>query len=151
MKAMIRYVAVPLLVLCAIGASVIFAWDKSPFLIVSVIGGLLTIALVGGYLSRRQDVKRGWRVGHRGRDEMYYEEMVGGRWERIPIDGEMLCGEAHHVIYFPSRERWATLPEWTRGRQREIVARIKQAFAPPGYEHQEAEQSDRCTLDEPGA
>ncbi len=78
---------------------------------------------------------------------MYYEEMVKGHWERIWINGEMLCGKAHHVIYFPSREQWATLPEWTRGRQIEIVARIKQAFTPPGYEYQEAEQSNSDTLD----
>lgn len=137
MQTILRYVAVPLLIFCAIGASLIYIWDKFPLLILSTIGGLFSIALVCSYLSRHQDVKRGWRVGHRGRDEMYYEEMVKGHWERIWIDGEMLCGKAHHVIYFPSREQWATLPEWTRGRQSEIVARIKQAFAPLGYEYQE--------------
>lgn len=150
MKAIIKYVAVPFFVLWIAAIVVMYAWNHSPLLVLSAIGGLLSIAMVFGHLSRHQDLKRGWRVGHRGRDEMYYEEMVNGRWERILIDGEMLCGKAHHVIYFPSHEQWATLPEWTRERQSEIIARIKQAFAPPGYEYQEAEQSNRDTLDKPG-
>lgn len=48
------------------------------------------------------EATRGWRVGHSGRDSMYYEEFRGGGWERLVIDGEMLMGPAHHVIYFDS-------------------------------------------------
>ena len=118
-----------------------FAWDHSPLLVLSTVCGLFVIALFFGYLSRRRDLERGWRVGHQGRDEMFYEEMTGGRWERIPIDGEMLCGKAHHVIYFTSCTQWETFPDWTRGRQNEIIARIKQGFPPPGYEYEEPEQS----------
>lgn len=80
--------------------------------------------------------RRGWRVGHRGRDMMYYEEKIGGAWERINIDGEMLTGRAHHVIYFASTERWQNYPEWARHRRDEIIARIKSEFRPPDYEYQ---------------
>lgn len=78
---------------------------------------------------------RGWRVGHRGRDAMYYEEPHGGTWQRIDIDGEMLMGRAHHVIYFASPEAWQRYPEWARHRREEIIARIKSEFRPPDYEY----------------
>jgi hypothetical protein len=79
--------------------------------------------------------ERGWRVGHRGRDGMYYEEPQGGTWQRIDIDGEMLTGRAHHVIYFASPEAWQRYPEWARDRRDEIIARIKSEFRPPDYEY----------------
>jgi hypothetical protein len=42
-----------------------------------------------------RDIARGWRVGHRGRDQMFYEERHDGRWQWIELDGEMLTGRAH--------------------------------------------------------
>lgn len=78
---------------------------------------------------------RGWRVGHSGRDSMYYEEFREGGWERIVIDGEMLMGPAHHVIYFDSPEQWESYPGWARARREEIIGRIKSEFAPPDYEY----------------
>jgi hypothetical protein len=90
---------------------------------------------------RRKNIPRphplDWRVGHVGRDQMYYEELVEGTWQRIPIDGEMSGGRAHHVIYFASEEEWKAYPDWARDRRSEIVARIKKAFSPPDYEHHE--------------
>lgn len=80
---------------------------------------------------------RGWRVGHQGRDRMYYEEWRDGGWQRIDIDGEMLTGRAHHVIYFPSPESWRRLPAWACDRQEEIIARIKSEFREPDYEYSE--------------
>ena len=77
-----------------------------------------------------------WRVGHRGRDMMYYEEKIGGKWEHLDISGEMLMGRAHHVIYFASAGRWQTYPEWVRHRRAEIMARIKSEFRAPDYEYQ---------------
>ena len=71
----------------------------------------------------KPDERRGWRVGHQGRDRMYYEVQQGA-WERIDIDGEMLMGPAHHVIYFATPERWRTYPAWARERRDEIFARI---------------------------
>ena len=78
---------------------------------------------------------RGWRVGHQGRDQMYYEELRDGSWERIDIDGEMLMGPAHHVIYFAAPERWRTYPPWARERRAEIIARITSEFREPDYEY----------------
>jgi hypothetical protein len=76
-----------------------------------------------------------WRVGHQGRDRMYYEERHHGDWERIEIEGEMLMGTAHHVIYFASPERWQSYPDWARHRRAEIIDRVKSAFRPPDYEY----------------
>ena len=67
---------------------------------------------------------------------MYYEELRGGEWRRLDLDGEMLVGRAHHVIYFGSRESWSQGPEWARGRRDEIIARIKSAVPIPDYEYE---------------
>jgi hypothetical protein len=83
------------------------------------------------------DDERTWRVGHKGRDLMYYEEVIDGRWERIDLDGEMLVGRAHHVIYFPSQETWSELPAWARDRREEIVGRIKGVFKQPDYAYED--------------
>jgi hypothetical protein len=76
-----------------------------------------------------------WRVGHTGRDMMYYEETHNGQTQRINIDGEMLTGRAHHVIYFADDETWQRYPEWARHRRDEIIARIKSQFREPDYEY----------------
>ena len=92
-----------------------------------------------GQLFNRKAYRRGWRVGHRGRDAIYYEELINREWERIEIDGEMLCGEAHHIIYFASEAKWeAEYPTWAQGRREEIIQRIKSELAPPGYEYEGA-------------
>ena len=82
-----------------------------------------------------QDGNADWRVGHSGRDMMYYEEQHHGSWQRLDIDGEMLTGRAHHVIYFPSAATWQGHPEWARQRREEIIARIKSRFCEPDYEY----------------
>lgn len=79
--------------------------------------------------------ERGWRVGHQVRDGMYYEEFVDGSWRRIEIQGEMLMGPAHHVIYFDSPERWQAYPVWARHRRDELIARIVSEFREPDYEY----------------
>ena len=66
---------------------------------------------------------------------MYYEELRDGRWERIDIDGEMLMGRAHHVIYFATPERWLQYPAWAKNRRDEIIARITSEFREPDYEY----------------
>lgn len=78
-----------------------------------------------------------WRVGHQGRDGMYYEERHDAGWHRLDIDGEMLMGPAHHVIYFRSAAAWQAYPEWARHRRAEIMGRIKSEFRPPDYEYYE--------------
>lgn len=90
-----------------------------------------------------------WRVGHVGRDGMYYEELHDGKWERLLLNGEMLIGRAHHAIYFGSRQDWKKGPAWAQGRRDEIIDRIKTAFRPPDYEYDgEAvlSESDRALL-----
>ena len=56
-------------------------------------------------------------------------------WQRIRIEGEMLMGRAHHVIYFATPQAWLNYPEWARHRRDEIISRIKSVFCPPDYEH----------------
>lgn len=84
------------------------------------------------------DDAAGWRVGHHGRDMMYYEERHGRSWQRIDISGEMLTGRAHHVIYFADEAAWRGYPEWARHRRDEIIARIKSRFREPDYEYDES-------------
>jgi hypothetical protein len=78
---------------------------------------------------------RDWRVGHIGRDRMYYEEWRDGAWHRLEIEGEMLTGRAHHAVYFASPERWLGYPGWARHRRDEIIARIKSELREPDYEY----------------
>ena len=97
--------------------------------------GIFGIVILSGFvpaaLQKRRDFRRGWRVGHAGRDAMYYEEFRDGTWQRIDIDGEILMGKAHHAIYFDSIE----LPDWAAGRRDEIIERIKSEFRQPQYEY----------------
>jgi hypothetical protein len=85
-------------------------------------------------------LKTGWRVGHQGRDQMFYEERHRWSWRRINVSGEMLTGPAHHVIYFASAEQWQHYPAWAQGRRDEIIGRIKSEFRPPDYEYFEGGQ-----------
>ena len=82
--------------------------------------------------------RRGWRVGHQGRDSMFYDELIDGAWERIEIDGEMQCGsgDPQHVVWFPTEEQWARLPNWTAGRRAEILKRVQGELRPPRYEYE---------------
>lgn len=89
--------------------------------------------------------ERSWRVGHQGRDRLYYEERRGGAWQRLAIDGEMLTGPAHHVIYLASPERWQHYPEWAHARRAEIIARIQSEFRAPDYEYLEANDAAAST------
>ena len=116
-----------------------------------VTGGLVLAGLLSGPVRREfgktvpphppappavvENEELGWRVGHRGRDQMFYEEHHDGAWQRIEIDGEMLTGPAHHVIYFADEETWRFYPEWARHRRDEIIARVKSRFREPDYEY----------------
>jgi hypothetical protein len=79
--------------------------------------------------------KQGKGMGDPIPHDMYYDEFIGGSWQRIVIDGEMLMGRAHHVIYFDSPGKWRTYPEWARNRRDEIIGRIKSEFTEPDYEY----------------
>lgn len=66
---------------------------------------------------------------------MYYEELIDGSWQRILIEGEILTGRAHHVIYFNYPDEWLNYPKWAQNRRDEIIVRIKSEFAEPSYEY----------------
>lgn len=85
---------------------------------------------------------RRWRVGHTGRDMMYYEELLDGEWQRIEVQGEMLMGRAHHVIYFASPDEWLRYPAWAHDRRDAIIARIKSEFREPDYEYDGGDVTD---------
>ena len=106
-----------------------------------------------GELDAAEDrgVARGWRVGHRGRDQMVYEEHREGRWQWVVLDGEMQMGRAHHVIYFASAETWLRYPEWARHRRDEIIARIKSQFREPDYEYADGRATDATPAAAPAA
>ncbi len=99
------------------------------------LAGIVAVVLLVIRVKTVRDRRKGWRVGYQGRDSMYYEELMGGQWKRITIDGEMLSGRAHHVINFGSKDQWALHPEWAAGRRSEIIARIKSVFRMPDYEY----------------
>lgn len=113
-------------------------WRKYWPVILGAIGVMVVLILIRGNGKGRttppgNPAQGGWRVGHEGRDSMFYEEKHGGSWRRIPIPGEMLMGRAHHVIYFAS----IRFPDWAEGRREEIIGRIKSAFPEPDYEYDE--------------
>jgi hypothetical protein len=97
----------------------------------------------------RQSDGQAWRVGHTGRDQMYYEERCGDTWRRIAIDGEMLSGRSHHVIYFASPEIWSRYPEWARSRRDEIMARVKSEFREPDYQYADGGTAPSCESPQP--
>ena len=76
-----------------------------------------------------------WRVRHVGRDGLLYEEFRDGAWVGFAVEGEMLVGRPHHVIYFGSPQEWRHYPEWAQGRRDEIIARIKSRLRPPDYQY----------------
>ena len=72
-----------------------------------------------------------WRVGHQGRDMMHYEERHAGGWQRIKIDGEMLTGRAHHVIYFASANAGRVIPSGRAIVATKSLAASRASFARP--------------------
>ncbi len=127
-------------------------WHSGPIIVFStaaiVLLVLLVLPSVAREFSRGASPERGageggppplpgreWRAGHRGRDQLYYEEYADGSWRRLEISGEMLMGPARHVIYFASPKDWEKYPAWARDRRTEIINRVKSALPPPDYEY----------------
>jgi hypothetical protein len=98
-------------------------------------GAILVAVIVSGfifsYFVRKRDHLRGWRMGACGRDEIYYEEKINDRWERIVIYAEMLTGKAHRLIDISS----IRFPDWATNREDEIVRRVKFEYPPNRYEY----------------
>lgn len=121
----------PLMVVAIVAAALVASIASFP----KITSTTVSIAIVAFFIYKRRtesiDRHRGWRVGHQGRDQMYYEEFAENRWKRIEIDGEMLTGKAHHVVYLSSIK----FPDWAQSRTEEIISRIKSEFREPEYEY----------------
>ena len=131
---LVRYFILPLVVF---GVGCFLFWESAkryPAYAFSAVAVWIGIALVRAKFQKKREHQRGWRVGHIGRDSMYYEEFNTGAWHRIDLDGEMLVGKAHHVIYFGALK----FPEWAKDRHDEIITRIKSEFRPPEYEYDDS-------------
>lgn len=127
----LRHVLVPLLIIGVVCLLFFETAKRFPFYFFGAVALLLVVAVIRTQSRRKRDDQRGWRVGHIGRDAMFYEEFRDGAWQRFEIDGEMLAGKAHHVIYFTTTR----FPEWTNERRDDIIGRIKSEFHPPDYEY----------------
>src|SRR6266850_8174947 len=133
MSPLFRYVIVPM-VIVGIACHLFVATAKLfPSYLFGAVAILFGVTAIRTQARKKRDAQRGWRVGHVGRDIMYYEEFRDGTWNRIEIDGELLVGKAHHVIYFASMK----FPEWANERRDEIMRRIKSEFHPPNYKYDE--------------
>jgi hypothetical protein len=131
MKTLLQYVLLPLAITTLLVVALLALGLNYPKSLTSAaLFGILTL-----YILRRRketnDRARGWRVGHQGRDQMFYEEFSDEEWKRIKIDGEMLTGKAHHVVYLSSIK----YPDWAQQRMGEINSRIMSEFKEPGYEY----------------
>ena len=133
----LRYILLPFVAVYCIALLFFESARRYPVYVFGAVAILIVIVLFKTQRQRSRDVQRGWRVGHVGRDTMFYEEFRDGAWQRIEIDGEMLVGKAHHVIYFGSLK----FPEWASERREEIIQRIKSEFHPPEYEYDEVQRS----------
>jgi hypothetical protein len=137
MNPLLRHVIFPLVIFGIAVALVLEAAKRYPAYVFGTLALLLVTGLVRGHRQRKLERARGWRVGHAGRDAMYYEEFREDGWQRMEIDGEMLVGtKANRVIYFDNLQ----IPEWATGRRDEIISRIKSEFHPPKYVYDEAGQ-----------
>jgi hypothetical protein len=124
--------SLPVIAVCVVMLAVLFSHRSRAEFVSGRMKLRAPAALARG---QHAEPAKDWRVGHTGRDSMYYEELRDGVWQRIAIDGEMLIGRAHHVIYFASPEQWQRYPDWARHRRDAIIARIKSVFREPDYEY----------------
>lgn len=133
MKVILRYLVLPLAVVT--GAAILLVWAVKLFPVYawSILGILLAGALISGVKHVRSERLAGWRFKHLGRDQVCYEELRNGRWERILLDGErQMAGDVHHIIYLDN----AVFPDWAATRREEIIARVKTKCQPPDYAYE---------------
>jgi hypothetical protein len=121
-----RHVVVPCGVLCLIVGSFWLLLVRYPLIFVGVIALLALGAFINRGKAERSFRKKGYRAGHEGRDNIYYQEQVGEHIRKLTIEGEMMI-DAPHVIYVPSGNKWKQqMPEWAQGRRAEILHRIEE-------------------------
>jgi hypothetical protein len=85
---------------------------------------LLAVALRLGWLKLRF-IRRGYRAGLLGRDNVVYEERgVADTTRRVVFHGEMLV-RGPHVLYMPDDLEWNdSTPVWLHGRRQQVLDRI---------------------------
>jgi hypothetical protein len=78
--------------------------------------------------------RSGWNVRLSGLHALSYCEVVDSKAEEVVIDGELLVGKPHHVLYIYGASEWdRRYPEWARGRRDEILQRIRSKCPDSGY------------------
>lgn len=87
-----------------------------PLYITAAIVALLVFGFINSRRIRRRDEERGWRVGRQGRDQLLYDKLREGKWERIDVDGAILEGTPHHVIYLSS----TVFPLWGKSARKRL-------------------------------
>jgi hypothetical protein len=93
---------------------------------VGLVAIAVTAAVLRGFLYRVSVRRAGWNIRHDGLHVIRYSELLGSKVEEIVIDGEMVHGTPHHVLYVPAAPEWdQRYPDWARGRRDEIVRRIR--------------------------
>jgi len=132
LKIFLKVIVIPFLIFgIACWLSIVLA-RQYPGYAAAAFAMLLMVLFLRARRKRKLELERGWRVGHEGRDDLYYAEFREGRWRQIYISGEMLVGKPRHVIYWQS----TSFPEWAQTRREEIIGRIKTAFPPPDYRYE---------------
>ncbi len=130
--------------MAAIVLMVIWSIINYVYITIMVISVSIVVISLNAIRIHRKHISRGWRVGHEGRDSMYYEELNGVKWDRIELDGEMLCGKSHHIIYTTPD----AFPKWALPRMKEISNRIRSEFKKPGYEYSNEEKWESAQQDD---
>jgi hypothetical protein len=131
MRAILRYLVLPVAVVIAVGVLLVWSVKLFPVYALSVIALATAGALIRGWLHASDERDAGWRVRHHGRDQICYEELRNDRWDRIIFDGSMLTGHCHHEIYLNA----CVIPDWAASRREEIIVRMQTKFSPPGYRY----------------
>lgn len=130
-----------LLLFFALGGGIISVVSRWPLILLALLL-FCAVAILRFRINYRTHMNRkGYWVGHEGRDEIYYEEKYRDAVRRMIIPGEMLVGgPIHRVIYVPNDAEWREkMPEWARGRKAEIMDRIKTFLGQEHYEYDEQE------------
>jgi hypothetical protein len=125
----LKLVFVPLALFSIGGCLIIWTLHQFPFYTSIILCLLVICGLIRFLLIRKKDRLRGWRVGPKGRDEIYYDELVNGKWCRIILYAELQSGKVRRVINLTFHEAW------TQNHRNEIILRIKSMYPPPDYEY----------------
>ncbi|MEM6718530.1 MAG: hypothetical protein AAF611_04355 [Bacteroidota bacterium] len=103
-------------------------------IILLILSAIFLLVLIAYIIRTVKENKRGWRAQPIGRDSILYQQKIKNEWKEIQIEGEMLVGDIHKIIYFKTEQDWAAYPEWAQNRT-EIIQRIKIDYPPHSTEY----------------